>query len=168
MGLGQEAFHLLEWTPDFSQRILRDADAGILEHEGHGVGADAGAHPHLPGFRRELAGVRQQVYGNLLYRTLVGTNLYAGRNVGDHGKPLLRRATGYHAHGLVDDLDDLEILEVELDTTCLDLRHVEHIVDDFEQELSATTDVAAVFVIFGCSERAEHLGFHDLREADDG
>ena len=37
-----------------------------------------------------------------------------------------------------------------------------------EQVLAAVVDVAGVLGVFGGAERAEHLGCHDLGEADDG
>ena len=62
----------------------------------------------------------------------------------------------------------IEFFGSELEAAGLDLRHVEHVVDDVEQVLPALADVAAIFVIFVGAERAEHACLHDLGEADDG
>ena len=75
---------------------------------------------------------------------------------------------GDHAHGFAEQRIEREVLEVETDAAGLDLRHVEDVVDDFEQILPAAADVAAVLVIFLRAERPEHVGFHDLGETDDG
>ena len=77
-------------------------------------------------------------------------------------------ARGDHAHGFGEQRVEVEVLEIEADAAGFDLRHVEDVVDDLEQILPAAADVAAIFVIFLRAERAEHAGFHDFGEADDG
>ena len=62
----------------------------------------------------------------------------------------------------------VDILQVELEPSGLDLRHVEHVVDDVEQVFAAAVNVAAVLDILVGAERAEHSRFHDLGETDDG
>ena len=63
---------------------------------------------------------------------------------------------------------EIEVLEVQPNAAGLDFRHVENVVDDVEQILSAAVDIAAIFVIFVGPERSEHARLHDLGKADDG
>ena len=48
----------------------------------------------------------------------------------------------HHAHGVVEERLELDLLGVEPDAAGLDLRHVEDVVDDVEQVLAALVDVA--------------------------
>ena len=72
------------------------------------------------------------------------------------------------ADSLPQQLVEFDRFEIEPDAAGLDLRHVEDVVDDVEQVLAAFADVAAIFAYLSGAERAEHAGFHDLGEADDG
>ena len=65
-------------------------------------------------------------------------------------------------------LRQVELLHVELHAAGLDLRHVEDVVDDFQQIMAAGQNVVAVFLVFLRAERAEHAAAHDLGEPDDG
>ena len=73
------------------------------------------------------------------------------------------------AHHLVERRVDLQRLAFQLHAARLDLRHVENVVDDIEQELAAAVDVAAN-IRCTCREpmRPEHLRLHHFAEADDG
>ena len=103
-----------------------------------------------------------------LKRAAVGAQLQRGRYAGGEPRAAFpararRRRAWRREQGV-----ELEVLEIEADAAGLDLRHVEDVVDDVEQILPAAADVAAIFVVFLGAERAEHAGFHDLGEADDG
>ena len=87
---------------------------------------------------------------------------------GGEREPLVVGAPRHHAHGVVEEGLELDLLGIEPDAAGLDLRHVEDVVDDVEQVLAALVDVAAIFAILVGAERAEHAGFHDLGESDDG
>jgi hypothetical protein len=54
---------------------------------------------------------------------------------------------------------------VELVTPGLDAREVEDLVDQVEQMLAGTVDVADIFLVAGILDRAEHLARHHLGEA---
>src|SRR5205814_4959704 len=69
---------------------------------------------------------------------------------------------------LFDHIGNAGVLKVELDAPSLDLRHVENVADDVEQELPAVEDVTRIFDIFFRPDRPEHLVLHDLAETDDG
>ncbi|KQW18559.1 hypothetical protein ASC80_21380 [Afipia sp. Root123D2] len=62
----------------------------------------------------------------------------------------------------------IETFEIELHPAGFDLRHVEDVVDDLQQVVSAGQDVVAVFLIFFRAERTEHAATHHFRETDDG
>ena len=49
----------------------------------------------------------------------------------------------------------------------LDLREIEHLVDDVQQMLGAVLDVAHVFFVAVVVERTEHFAAYDFGEADD-
>ena len=72
------------------------------------------------------------------------------------------------ADRFLDDAVEHEVLEVEHHASGLDPRHVENVVDDAEQVGAALVDVAAILLVLGRAELAEHARLHDLREADDG
>ena len=84
VGFGERAFHLLEWPAERLEGMFRNADAIILEREGDGVGMDARPNPDPTAFRGEFYGIRQQVDADLLEGALVGPQLDARGNVGDH------------------------------------------------------------------------------------
>ncbi len=119
-------------------------------------------------FRREFHRVGEKVERDLLDRAAVGLEEQRRDDLGGELEPLVLGAGGDDAHRFGQDAVELDILEVELHAAGLDLRHVEDVVDHVQQEVSAVADVAAIFVIFVGAERAEHAGFHDLGEADDG
>ena len=56
------------------------------------------------------------------------------------------------------------VLQVELHAAGLDLRHVEDVVDDFQQILPALADVAAVFLILVGAERRRTCRFSMISE----
>jgi len=65
-------------------------------------------------------------------------------------------------------LGEVERLVIELHAPGFDLRHVEDVVDDVQQIISAGHDVVAVLLIFLGAQRPEHAAAHYFREADNG
>ena len=116
----------------------------------------------------EFDRVGQEIEGDLLERAPVGAQADAGRNLGADFEVFVLGACGHDTQGVAQFAVKLDVLQVELETSGLDLRHVEHVVDDVEQVFAAAVNVAAVLDIFVGAERAEHSRFHDLGETDDG
>ena len=82
MRLGELAFHLLERTAEVLQGVGRDADAGILDGDHHGLAGGAAAHRDAAAVGGELHGVRQEVEQDLLDRAAVDPEPDAGRDFG--------------------------------------------------------------------------------------
>ena len=79
---GQLAFHLLERPAQLVQRILRDADAVVLDGNGARRRARPPAHGHRAAVGREFHRVGKKVERNLLEGAAIGLELHACRNVG--------------------------------------------------------------------------------------
>ena len=77
-------------------------------------------------------------------------------------------ALAHHLHAIGDDIGEIDAADIERHAAGLDLRHVENVVDDFEQIVAACQDIAGVFLVLGMAERAEQRLLHHLGEADDG
>ena len=92
----------------------------------------------------------------------------AALDIGIEQQVLVVGAPGHHAQRFRQRLRQIERLQVELHPAGLDLRHVQDVVDDFEQIVAAGQDVVAVFLVFLRAERAEHAAAHDLGKSDDG
>ena len=120
---------------------LRDADAGV----GHAVDelvsdqADADLDLALP---RELDRVAGQVHEALRDPPVVAVgDRQVVRDVDHEGEPLFR---GERAQGRVHDVDDLPhrvVVEREVHAPGLDLREVQHVVDQAQQVSSVHLDV---------------------------
>src|SRR6185503_13550751 len=97
--------------------------------------------------RGELHRVRQQVDEDLLDGAAVGQHGNGASDIGIQRQVLVLGAPGYHAQRFRQQLRQVERLHVELHAAGLDLRHVEDVVDVFEQVFSAGQDVVAVFLV---------------------
>ena len=166
--LGELAFDLLERPPELAQRVLRDADAVVLDGDGDVVAAHAPAHRDLAAVGRELHRIGQEIEHDLLERAAIGRE--ADRRARSRAtrrgsfRSRVPRPRARHPRGAV----EVDRLEIEADAAGLDLRHVENVVDDVEQIAAALADVAAIFECT-CPRRAGRTcRFHDLGEADDG
>ena len=126
------------------------------------------ADHHLAAVRREFHRVGQQIDDDLLDRAAIGHHRNAAVDIGVERQVLVLGAAGHHAQRFRQRLRQIERLQVELHPAGLDLRHVEDVVDDFEQIVAAGQDVVTVFLVFFRAERAEHAAAHDLGESDDG
>ncbi len=72
IGLGQLALDLLERPAQPQQRMRRDADAGVGDHQHDGIAEHPAAHHHLAAIGRELDRIGQQVDDDLLDRAAIG------------------------------------------------------------------------------------------------
>ena len=63
---------------------------------------------------------------------------------------------------------DIDDAVLQLLLAGLDLRHVQDIVDQFQQQPAAVVDVVGVFDVFRTPGGAEHLLHDDFRKADHG
>ncbi len=99
---------------------------------------------------------------------MVGGQTDAAAEPGSELEPFVVGTSGHHPHRVVEEGLELDLLGVEPDASRLDLRHVEDIVDHFEQVLAALMDISAILAIFVRAQRAEHAGLHDFGESNDG
>ena len=166
--LGELVLHLLEGPAQLLDVARRNADAGVANgNRHHAVGGQRG-NGDAAALRRELHGVGQKVDQHLLEGAAVGPQREALRHLALHADAALEGARRDEPHHLVECCIDLQRLALERHAAGLDLRHVENVVDDIEQELAAAVNVARVFGIFVGPHRPEHLRQHHFREADDG
>ncbi len=82
MDLGELAFHLLERLAEILQRLLRDADAGVLDRDVDVAADDARPHRDAPAVGRELHRIGQQIDDDLLDRAAVGAQADRGFDLG--------------------------------------------------------------------------------------
>src|SRR5208282_718705 len=166
--LRQLAFDLFERPAELVQRILRDADAVVLDGDGDHAAAKPPTHGHRAAVGRELHGIRQEIERDLLHRAAVGLEPYAGSNVRIQDQMFFVGAPQNYTQTVGQNVVKLHRFWRQADAAGLDLRHVEDIVDDIEQILAAFADITRVFAVFFCTERPEHSGFHDFGKADNG
>ena len=168
IGLGELALDLLERPAEPHQRLRRNSDAGVGDHQDDRILPPPAANDHPAVVGRELDGVGQQIDDDLLDRPAVGDDRYRAFDVGFEREVLVVGAPGHHAQRFRQRLRQVERLHVELHAAGLDLRHVQDVVDHFEQIVAAGENVVAVFLVFLRPERSEHAAFHDLGKSDDG
>ena len=93
---------------------------------------------------------------------------------GNAGKSLFERhagvlrALGHDAHSRLGDVEDVADVFLQHELAGLDLREVEQVVDQVQQQHAAFVNVADVAVVLRRAERPEQLRLEDLREAEDG
>src|SRR5690606_4382623 len=137
----RRSIDLPELVEDVRQLIGGDADAGILDGDLEPVVAAPARLDDDLALLRELRGVRQQVEQDLAQLELVGLD---DRDVvGELRVNLDRLAAHVLLHGrdaLVDELGKLELLDDDIELTCLDLREVEDVVDQREQRVRVVLD----------------------------
>ena len=168
MALGKLAFHLLEWPAEPGERLFRNADAGICNGNAHPAFGRPGVNGDTTAFGGKLHRIRQQVQHDLLEQARVGGQAYAATDAGDEAQPLVISSGRDHAHRVVEERLELDLFGIKPDAARLDFRHVEDIVDHFEQILTALTNVTAILAIFVGPKRTEHSRLHDFGKADDG
>ena len=116
---------------------------------------------------RELHGVREQVEDHLPDPALVArddVDLRVRRERDPYA--VLRRALAHHRRRRARALLQRERRDLELDLPCLDLRQVEHVVDEREQVVPRGEDVVEVLRLLLVDLAGHPLAQH-LREADD-
>ena len=117
--------------------------------------------------RRELDGVREQVEDDLAEAPLVaGHQVDVRCELERELNAVLDRAFAHHHDAAFERLAQREAGELELDLPGLDLRQVEHVVDQREQMVARGEDVVEVLLLL-LVDLAEHPLPQHLREADD-
>ena len=168
LGLGELVLDLLKGPAQLLDVARGDADAGIADRDGHHGALDACRDGDLAALRRELDGIREQVDEHLLEGAPVGPQREGGRHVALNGNTALEGPRAHQPHHFVQRRIGLQCLAFEHHAAGLDLRHVEDVVDDIEQEQSAPVDVARILGVFLRAHGPEHFRQHHLGEADDG
>ena len=79
---------------------------------------------------------------------------------------LVARALAHHDHAALEGVAQRERRDLELDLACLDLREIEHVVDQRQQVVGGGEDVVEVLLLLRV-QLAEHALAQDLGEADD-
>ena len=166
MTLGELTLDLLERPAQPRERVLGNADAGIRDGNADPPVRCACADRDATAFRGELHRIGKQVQHNLLEQAMVGHQADAVAHPGGELELLVVRAPRYHAHRVVEEWLELDLLRIEPDSAGLDLGHVEDVVDHVEQVLAALVDVRAIFAILVRAQGTEHAGRHDFGEPD--
>ena len=159
---------LLERPADTRQVLRRDAHAGVGHDNLQDFAHRMGAHRHRSAPGRELQRVRDQVEGDLLDRAPVGVGVQRFRR--KLAAQADARPVGLAAHQAQDGRDrvaGVEILARQFEPRGLDLRHVEHVVDQFQQVRPALVDQVGVLGV-AVRHRPEQPLPHDVGEAHDG
>ena len=154
---------------DARQILVADADAIVFDRKADLRRLGASADRDRAAAIAETDRVGYQVEQNLVERTLVGDHFR--QIVGPHSlqvharlaRPQLKQVA---AGG--DDLRRRERLRPDLEIAGLDLRNIEHAVDDREQVMPGPVDEAGIFVAAFGIERQHRLLHQHLGEADDG
>src|SRR6186997_746988 len=153
MAFRELALDLLEGAPQARQRVVRNAYSGVRNGNADPSPRAARADRNAAPLRREFHRVGQQVEHNLLEQPLIGAQANAGPYARRQSQSLVIGTRRDDAHCVMQESFQLDGLCIESNATSLDLRHVENVIDDFEEVLPALPDVAAIFAIFLGSER---------------
>ena len=129
-----------EFVEDALLVLGRDPDPGVADFDRHFTSASPCPHTDPATIRRELDGIREQVYQDLTRVARVGEQV-AGMIVveAELDGPRLRQGLD-RGEDLEHQLADLHRLGVHLHPSRLDLGHVEEVVDQPQQVLAARVD----------------------------
>src|SRR4029079_9354156 len=144
------------------QRVRGDADAGVGNNKHDRIVEFLAAPDDLAVVGRELHRIGQQIDDDLLDRAAVGDHGSRALDIGVQREILVLGASRHDAQRFRQYLRKIERLHVELHAAGFDLRHVEYVVDDFEQIFAAGQDVVAVLLVFVGAEHPEHAAAHDF------
>ncbi len=160
---------LAERLQRLHQAVLGHADAGVLDAEPHAfaVRQPRREHGHAPARPGELHRVRQQVDENLLHRPLVGQDRGSRVDERFERQPRLGGLGLHHAQRVGRRRGDVDRHGMQFELARLDLRHVEHVVDEAQQVAAAVVDVVDIFAVFEGLERPEGLVPDDVGKPDD-
>src|SRR5262249_26994636 len=147
VALRELALDLLEWPAEPLEGVAWNADPVVGDADDHRAADGAAAQPHASALGRELDGVGQEVEDDLLDRAAVSHHSQIGIEFGDECYLLLAGASADDARGFREQDVQIERRPLDAHAPSLDLRHVEHVIDDVEQVGSALADVPAVLVV---------------------
>src|SRR5215469_16087285 len=128
------AAHLAELLEHRRLVLGGDADSGVAHGDRDFSLALTQVDRHLPAFRRELDGVREQIQDDLPHLPLVGDHVtYAP--VCSEGEPdaVSGGALAHEAETAFEGSWQVERAQLELHLACLDLREIEDVVDERQQ-----------------------------------
>ncbi len=144
-----------------------DANAGVRDAHAHLVARRVRAHGDPAARRRELHGIRHQVDDDLRDPALVGRRLRKiGFDVERQRLCASARLLADEHQRFFQDPVERDGLGLELHATCLDLRDVEHVVDEGQEVPAGVEDVLQVLLLLRV-HLAEQTVEQHLREADD-
>lgn len=93
--------------------------------------------------------------------TEVGGIVYQGDIL--HTGPLM-----HHADTFLQDVRDFHLFVSQFETSCLELREIENIVDHTEQMRAAVPNIICIFAVSGIAQRTEYFLQHYLEKPDHG
>ena len=117
--------------------MRRDPDAGIGNHQHDFIAEQAGADHHLAAIGGEFHRVGEQVDDDLLDGAAIGHHGNGPLDIGIDHQALVLGAPGHHAQRFRQRFGQIERLHVELHPAGFDLRHIQDVVDHFEQIVTA-------------------------------
>src|SRR5262249_33936217 len=132
MALGELAFDLLEWAAKPRQSIGWDANTGIRNRDAHPAACRARANGDAASFGSELHRVGKEIEYDLLEQTLIGVEADIRSDAREELQALVIGSRRDHADRVVKEALQVDLLGIEPDSSGLDLRHVENVVDHFE------------------------------------
>src|SRR5215471_6463496 len=159
--------HLAELLEHRRLVLGGDADAGVAHGDRDLSLALAEVDRHLPAFRRELDGVREQIQDDLPHLSLVSDHL-THAPVGSEGEPdaVPGGALAHEAETAFEGSRQVEGAQLQLHLPRLDLGEIKDVVDERQEMAARGEHVVEVFLLLRI-QLAEHPLQQYLREADD-
>src|SRR5690606_11415009 len=168
MVLGELVLHLFERAAEFSQCILGDAAAIVLDGQDHRARGIARAQGYAAALSGELHRVGKEIDDDLLYGASVGIKAHGVGDARLDGYGFRRRLQRDDANRLLDERTQVDLFALHRELAGLDLGHVEYVIDDSEQIFAAAVNVPHIFLVAFRAERSEQRLLHQFGEADNG
>ena len=160
--------YLPELLEDDLVMLGRDPDAAVGHRDLRDAIHTRRAHLHASALRRELHRVREEVEQHLLDLALVGADgSHAVVDLACERDPSPTRPFTHEQQRVVHRRRQLELRDVQLHASGLDLGQVEDVVDEGEEVLSRGQDIVQVLRLLLVG-RPEHPVQEHVREADHG
>ena len=168
VALRELGLDLLEGPAELAERVLRDADAGVLDKDVDGVAGKPRAHRDAAALGRELHRVVEEVDEDLVQRALVGRHGGVGQRVDRELERSSARALADELQRLVERGLDARSRFVE-PTRPASIRDMSRMSLMTERRYCPLERMSRQYSpYFSRAERAEHAALHHLGEADDG
>ena len=148
--------------------VGRDADTGIGHADADIFFARQALDFHRSSGLGKFDSVREEIQQDLHHRAAVGHDLHVlFRDFRCNADAAFLCAAFHHVDSERNDFGDIQLLQIQLVLSGLDLRHIKDIADEVEQMLAAFADTGNVIEIFRRADGAEQLALHHFRETDD-